>query len=97
MAEGDDRQARRLGGDKVVHRVDVGDQEAGAVGRGVDAARRVRSGGATMAAMVVDDGQEARFGQRVGEAGIAQRVLGEAVIDLHHAGRPAGRPFCIYI
>ena len=55
--------------------------------------RRVRRGGKAVAAMVVRVGVEAALGQKIGEARIARRVLGKAVIDLHDgAGRAVRQP-----
>lgn len=89
MAEQDDRQARVVARDQVVNRIDV-TQNLAMRRFGAEMAEwRVGRGRLPVAAMVVCIGMEAMGRHRIGEAFVADGVLGHAVIDLDDAARLA--------
>src|SRR5690606_29125932 len=55
-----------------------------AAGLGKTAERRIRRGGEAVAAMIVRVDMKAVLAEETGEAAVALRVFGQAVVDLHH-------------
>ena len=76
-----------LAGDQVVDGLDIGDHFRRAVGIAELPRRRIGRGRRAMAAMVVRVNMEAARRHEFGEAGVAQGMLGQPMIDLDDAAR----------
>ena len=86
-----------IGGNPVVHRADIGDHLGDAVDIREFAERRVGCPGRAMAAMVMGVDMEAASAEKLGEAGVARRMLGQAMVDLDHGARMAVGRFYIEV